>query len=69
MFDKFVNSADYAGHNGMSNIFCQILKVWGLDDNSEENDQMKNIIELSFFMEPLFLKGLQRGLFYVWKQL
>ena len=26
LFDKFVNSVNYVGHNGMSNIFCQMLK-------------------------------------------
>ena len=32
LFAKFVNSADSVGHNGTSNIFCQMLKWWDLDD-------------------------------------
>ena len=47
----------------MSNVFCQMLKLWDLDGISEEKiDMMENVIELEnmYFMEPLLLKGLHR---------
>ena len=43
-------------------FFCQMLKLWYLDDTFEKSyDKMKIMIELEFFiMKPLLLKGLQR---------
>ena len=35
MFAEFVNLAASVFHNRISNIFCQMLKLWYLDDNFE----------------------------------
>ena len=35
LFTKFVNPADFVGHNGVSNIFFQLLQSLYLDDNIE----------------------------------
>ena len=32
LFANFVKSTDSVGRNGISNIFCQMLKWWGLAD-------------------------------------
>ena len=47
-----MNLDDYVGHNGMSNIFCQIVKLWDLDNTFDfVFDNMKNMI----YPENVFL--------------